>query len=92
MALGCWGPGLTRGPEIAPGATSASKELRVTAVEGGLGNGVWKWKHCYPAINGLRLLRGYVPPNQSSCISKLAAVKITGLRSVGCAAAPRCLR
>lgn len=61
------------------------------AVEGGLGNGVSKWKHCCPAINSLQLLRGYIPPNQSTCISKLAAVNITGLRSVWCVLRHRCV-
>lgn len=74
------------GPALCPGSRNYSqgrfgeaKASSDSAAEGGLGNGVCKWKHCYPAINGLQLLRGYIPPNQSSCISKLEAVKITGL-------------
>lgn len=45
------------------------------------GSGACKWQQRYPAINGLRLLQGYILPNQSSRISKLEAVKITSFNT-----------
>lgn len=74
------------GPALCPGTRNCSRgrfwEAEASsdsAAKGGFGNGGCEWKRCYPAINALQLWRGYIPPNQSSCISKLEAVKMTSL-------------
>lgn len=77
-AAGLGGGHPVGGCELLPLGCSA-RASGGSAAGRGLGSGACRWKQRYPTINGLRLLQGYILPNQSPCISKLEAVKITSL-------------